>query len=657
MNVSNIVVFALGSGAAGVVCALLNAGGVLRKGAASPDIQAVARAIQEGTRAFVKRQYFAVAVVGSLLALALTKLGAWTANGFIAGVVASALAGYIGLAISMRAEARTAEAAGGGLGAALATAFRSGTAMGLLVAGLALSDVAGYYALALSMGTPDDVHGGLLGLALGGSLMSVFARTVGGVWAKAVGGADGGFAGQAENEAAAIGQGVGANAGQGAGTAADVFETITLALVAAMLLARSVFGPDSPWVEFPLLVAGLVLAASLAGACFVRLGKSRYLVGALYRGVVVTVILAGVGLYYASQWFLGLPAVQPAFSVLDLLSAAGTGLALAGLNIIAAEYHTSKSFGFARRIAAVSRGGPAANVVAGLAAGLKSTGWSIAILCAAFVGPYYLGGGFSGHEGAGLFAVGLAAVAMASLGGVMVAIDGYGIAAEAAHGIAETAGLPDEVRQATASLDAAGQATRPVVQGYAVGAGGLAMLALFAEYSRCFSVPLALNLSDPVVLTGLFVGGLMPYLLGSVSLGAVGSVSAETARLGSHGRWADAAVRAAFKRTLILVLAPLTVPLLVGLGGGREALGGMLVGAIVTGLFQAFAMTSGGGAWDSARRYIEDGMYGGSDSDAHRAALTGDRVGTACKEAAGSALNPLIKLMGLVSVLIAPLLA
>jgi H(+)-translocating pyrophosphatase len=647
MNVSDIVVFALGSGAAGIACALLNAGGVLRKSAGSPEIQAMARAIQAGTGAFVRRQYVAVAVVGSLLALALTKLGAWTANGFIAGVVASALAGYIGLAVSTRAEARTADAAGAGLGAALSTAFRSGTAMGLLVAGLALSSVAGYYALALSLGTPDDVHGGLLGLALGGLLMSVFARTVGGVWVKS---ADG-CSGQEAGEAAAIGEYVGANAGHAAGTAADVFETITLALVAAMLLARSVFGQDSPWVEFPLLVAGLVLAGSLAGACFVRLGKSRYLVGALYRSVVVTMILAGVGLYYASEWFLGLPAVQPAFSVLNLFSAACTSLVLAGLNIAAAEYHTSKSFGFARRIAAASRGGPATNVIAGLAAGLKSTGWAIALLCAAFIGPYYLGGGFSGHEGAGLFAVGLAAVAMASLGGVMVAIDGYGIAAEAAHGIAETAGLPDEVRQATASLDAAGQATRPVVQGYAVGAGGLAMLALFAEYSKCFSVPLALNLSDPVVLTGLFAGGLMPYLLGSVSLGAVGGVSGET------GRQTNAAVRTVFGRTMVLVLVPLAVPLLVGLGGGREALGGMLVGAIVTGLFQAFAMSSGGGAWDSAKRYIEDGMYGGADSDAHRAALTGDRVGTACKEAAGSALNPLIKLMGLVSVLIAPLLA
>ncbi|QJD30639.1 sodium/proton-translocating pyrophosphatase [Methylococcus geothermalis] len=651
MNVSNIATFALASGAAGIVCALLNAGGILRKSAGSPDIQALTRAIQDGTRAFMKRQYVALAVVGSLLALALTKFGAWTANGFIAGVVASALAGYIGLAISVRADARTADAASAGLGAALSMAFRSGTATGLLVAGLALSTVAGYYVLTLSLGTPDDVHGGLLGLALGGSLMSVFARTVGGVWAKAAGGYAGDLVGREAKEAAAIGGCVGATAGHAAGTAADVFETFTVALVAAVLLARSVFGADSPWAEFPLLVAGLVLAASLGGACFVRLGKSRYLVGALYRGVVVTVILAGVGLYYGSEWFLGLPAVQPAFSVLNLFSAACTGLVLAGLNIVAAEYHTSKSFGFAKRIAAASRGGPATNVVAGLAAGLKSTGWSIAILCAAFVSPYSLGGGFSGHEGTGLFAVGLAAVAMASLGGVMVAIDGYGIAAQAAHGIAETAGLPDEVRQATASLDAAGQATRPVVQGYAVGAGGLAMLALFAEYSRCFSVPLALNLSDPVVLTGLFAGGLMPYLLGSVSLGAVGSVSGET------GKGANATVRGAFKRALILVLVPLAVPLLVGLGGGREALGGMLVGAIVTGLFQAFAMSSGGGAWDSARRYIEDGMYGGSESEAHRAALTGDRVGSACKEAAGSALNPLIKLMGLVSVLIAPLLA
>ncbi|MGI2323665.1 MULTISPECIES: sodium/proton-translocating pyrophosphatase [Methylococcus] len=643
MNVSNIVVFALGSGAAGVACALMNAGGVLRRSAGSADVLAVARAIQEGTGAFLKRQYIAVAVVGSLLALALTKLGAWTANGFIAGVVASALAGYIGLAVSVRAEARTADAAGAGLGAALSTAFRSGTAMGLLVAGLALSAVAGYYALASSAGTPDDVHGGLLGLALGGSLMSVFARTVGGVWAKTAGGPPL----QETSEVAAVGNHV----GHAAGTAADVFETLTLALVAAMLLARSVFGADSPWVEFPLLVAGFVVAASLAGACFVRLGKSRYLVGALYRSVIVTMILAGVGLYYASEWFLGLPAVQPAFSLLNLFSAACIGLVLAGLNIAATEYHTSKSFGFAKRVAAASRGGPATNVVAGLAAGLKSTGWSIALLCAAFIGPYHLGGGFSGHEGTGLFAVGLAAVAMASLGGVMVAIDGYGIAAEAAHGIAETAGLPDEVRQATASLDAAGRATRPVVQGYVVGAGGLAMLALFAEYSKCFAVPLALNLSDPVVLTGLFAGGLMPYLLGSVSLGAVGNAPA-----GAGGQ-ANGGLRVALKRASILVLVPLAVPLLVGLGGGREALGGMLVGAIVTGLFQAFAMSSGGGAWDSARRYIEDGMYGGADSEAHRAALTGDQVGTACQAVAGPALNPLIKLMGLVAVLIAPLLA
>ncbi|MDD2770205.1 MAG: sodium/proton-translocating pyrophosphatase, partial [Methylococcus sp.] len=590
MNVSNIELAALASGAAGILFALVSAGGMARKSVGSPEIQVVMKAIREGTRAFLKRQYATVAIVASVLALVLTQLGTWTANGFIVGVVASALAGYVGMVTAVGANARTAEAARNGLGAALSTAFRSGTVTGLLVGGLALSTVAGYYALTSAVASLDAVPGALLGLALGGSLMSVFARVTGGVCGQAaavgagmVEGADTVVRRSDPNNAATVADYVGANIGHAAGMAADLYETYTLALVAAMLLAKGAFGADSPWIEFPLLIASLALVASLAGICFVRLGKSRYVMGALYRSVIVTVILAGVGLYYASEWFVGLPGVQPAFSVLSLFAVACVGLVLAGSNIAAAEYLTSKSFSAVRRIAAASRDGHATNVIAGLAAGLKSTALPIIVLCAAFAGPYYLGGGFAGHASTGLFAVGLAAVAMSSLGSLMVAIDGYSVVATAAHGIAEMADLPEEVRQSTASLDAAGHTTRAVVQGYAIGAGGLAVLALFAEYSRSFGVPLAIDLSSPVVLISLFVGGLLPYLFGALALVAVGCAAALLAKeanrqLGAvggfgsmaapqYGRCMDVAVRSAIRRTMLLVLLPLSIPLAVGLMG------------------------------------------------------------------------------------------
>lgn len=681
MNVSIIVMFALASGAVGILFALVSAAVVARENGGSDEMQSIARAIQEGTKTFLKRQYATVAVIAAVLAIALTELGTWTANGFIVGVAGSALAGYIGLVTSVRANVRVAEAAVTSLGAALSVAFRGGAVTGMLVVGLALASIAGYYALAQSMASAEDAFRALLGLALGCSLMSIFARVSGGIFSTAadVGaglavGGDSDIPKDDPRNAAVIADYVGGNVGHAAGTAADLYETYTLALVAAMMLAKAVFGSDSLWVEFPLLMGGISLVASVVGTCFVRLGKSRYVTGALYRSVLVSVILAGVGLYYASEWFLGMPGVQPAFSVLNVFSVGCVGLVLTGLIIIVTEYYTSKSFSSAKRIAAASRTGHATNIIAGLAVGLKSTGLPILIVCAAIAGPYYLGGGFTGHAGAGLFAVALAAVAMLSLSGIMVAIDTYGAIADNANGIAEMAGLPDDVRQVTETLDAVGHTTRAVARGYAIGAAGLAALALFAEYSRSFSIPVVFDLSNPTVLIGVFIGGLIPYLFGALLMGAVGSVAGrvvdEVRRQfknvpglmdgsGSpqYGRCVDMATRNAIRQTLLPVLIPGVAPVAIGLAIGREALGGMLIGAIVTGLFQAISMASGGGAWDSAKTYIEDGMYGGRGSEAHGAAVTGDTVGGSYKDAAGPAIDPLIKLLSVVSLLIAPLIA
>ena len=675
-----IIAFALGCGALGVIYALITASWVAKQSAGSEKMIFVSDAIKEGAIAFLNREYKTVAVVAVVLAALLTFLGKWTAVGFIIGTVGSALTGYLGMMVSVKANVRTTEAAKRGLQAALSLAFKGGSVTGIMVVGLGLIGVAGYYLLVRSVAPVDDAFHALIGLGFGCSLMSVFARIAGGIYTKAadvgadlVGKVEAGIPEDDPRNAGVIADNVGDNVGDCAGMAADLYETYTVTLVAAMLLAKTVFGPESMWVQFPLLIGGISIVASIIGTYFVRLGKSQYIMGALYKGLAVSGVLAAIAFFFVSQWFLGLPTVEPAFTAAGVFTTALIGLVLTGLIVMITEYFTSKSFGPVKHIAAASVTGHGTNVIAGLAVSMKSTALPALVICGAIVWAYWLGGGLSGNTGGGLFAIALSAVAMLSMTGIVVAIDSYGPITDNAGGIAEMAGLPPEVRAVTDPLDAVGNTTKAVTKGYAIGSAALAALVLFAEYSRSFGTGLAFDLADPKVLIGLFIGGLLPFLFGSLLMEAVGKAAGgvveevrrqfreipgimEGTAKPEYGKCVDIVSKGAIRQMMLPALIPVAAPLIVGLLIGKEALGGVLIGAIVTGLFQAIAMTSGGGAWDNAKKFIEDGAYGGKRSDAHKAAVTGDTVGDPYKDTAGPAINPMIKVVNIVALLIVPLL-
>jgi K(+)-stimulated pyrophosphate-energized sodium pump len=689
---SNTILFALVCGIAGVIYGIMTAIWVNKQDAGNQKMIDISNAVKEGANAFIAREYKTVAMVAVVLVAVLWYfLGTWTAIGFVIGTVGSALAGFIGMWVSLRSNVRTAAAASKGLQAALSLAFKGGSVTGIMVVGLGIIGLAGFYFIAKTA-APEHASHALIGLGFGCSLMSVFARIAGGIYTKAADvGAD--LVGKVEKNIpeddprnpAVIADNVGDNVGDCAGMAADLYETYTVTLVAAMLLAKTVFGADSPWIEFPLMLGGVSIIASIIGTYAVKLGKSNYIMGALYKGLAVAGVIAAVAFYFVSKSFIeGLGANAGVFTANTVFFISLIGLALTGLIVWITEYFTAKEYSPVQHIAQASLTGHGTNVIAGLAVSMKATAPPVLVIVASILGAYWLGGGFSGQANAaagGIFAIALAAVSMLSMTGIVVAIDSYGPITDNAGGVAEMAGLPKEIRDITDPLDAVGNTTKAVTKGYAIGSAALAALVLFSEYSRSFGgAAVKFEISDPMVLCGLFIGGMLPYYFGALLMESVakaaGGVVVEVRRQFAeikgimegtgkpdYAACVDIVTKGAINEMMIPALLPVVVPVLVGLLLSKEALGGVLIGAIVTGLFQAIAMTSGGGAWDNAKKAIEDGFVDKDGvkhvkgTEAHKAAVTGDTVGDPYKDTAGPAVNPAIKITNIVALLLLAVLA